>query len=149
MANMSNYLENKVIDQIFRGISYSFPSTLYVALATVTPTDATTGSTVAEVTGGSYTRYGIASTTANWYGTDGVTSGPSAGTNGTTTNVAAINFPTATADWGTVVGILITDSATTAAGNALFWGSLTVNKVVTNGDTFSFNSSNLSVQIDN
>jgi hypothetical protein len=149
MANMSNYLENKIIDQIFRGLPYSFPSTLYVALATATPTDATTGATVAEVTGGTYSRQAVVSTTANWFSTDGLTSGPSAGTNGTTTNVAAINFPAATADWGTVVGIVITDSGTTAAGNALFWGTLTSNKVVTNGDTFSFNSSNISVQIDN
>lgn len=149
MANMSNFLENKLIDQIFRGTSYSFPATLYVALATTTPDDTTSGSSMAEVTGGSYARQSIVGTTANWYSTNGTTSGASSGTSGTTTNVAAINFPTATADWGTVSAIVICDSGTTASGNALFWGTLTSNKIVSNGDTFTFSGGALSVQVDN
>ena len=40
MAAMSDYLENKLIDQIFRGQAYSFPSTLYIGLLTSAPTDA-------------------------------------------------------------------------------------------------------------
>ena len=34
MASKTNYFENKLIDQIFRGQAFSFPGTLYVALFT-------------------------------------------------------------------------------------------------------------------
>jgi hypothetical protein len=149
MANMSDYLENKLIDQIFRAQAFTFPGTLFFALATTTPTDSTTGATVVEVTGGSYARQSIATATNTFTSTNGATTGASTGTGGTTSQVAAITFPTATADWGTVVGIVITDSGTTAAGNALFWATLTANKVVGNGDTFQFAAGNLSAQIDN
>lgn len=104
------------------GLAFTAPTSLYIALATTTPTDATTGATVAEVTGGAYARQTIINATDTWYSTNGTTSGASSGTGGTTSNVNAITFSAATADWGTIVGIVITDSATTGAGNALFWG---------------------------
>ena len=39
MAGFSDYLEDKVLDHVFGGNAYSAPSTLYVALYTVAPTD--------------------------------------------------------------------------------------------------------------
>lgn len=144
-----NKCENKIVDQIFRAQSFSFPASLYVALSTGTPTDSSTGASMSEVTGGSYARQTIVGATDTWYSTNGTSSGASSGTGGTTSNVAAITFPTASADWGTVSGIVITDSATTGAGNALFWGTLSVNKVVSNGDVFSFSVGSLSIQLDN
>lgn len=118
-------------------------------MATTAPTDVTTGATLAEVAGGSYARVGVTGATDQWKSTNGTTSGASTGTGGTTNNANAITFTTASADWGTVVAVAITDNATTAAGNILFWGSLTANKVVSNGDTFQFTATNLSVQLDN
>ena len=53
MAGFSDYLEDKVLDHVFGGNAYTAPSTLYVALYTVAPTD-TGGGT--EVSGGSYAR---------------------------------------------------------------------------------------------
>jgi hypothetical protein len=150
MANMSDYLENKMIDHLFRGLAYPVSTTLYVALSSSAALgDTATGTTMSEITGGAYARQAVVATTANWYSTNGTTSGASSGTNGTTSNVAAITFPTATADWGTVQAVVICDSATTASGNALFWGNLTSAKVVSNGDTFQFAIGSLSVQIDN
>jgi hypothetical protein len=150
MANMSDFLENKLIDQIFRAQAYTFPGTLFFALCTTAPTDSSTGASIAEVTGGSYARQSVIPATNTFYSTNGQTTGASTGTGGTTSNVATISYPTATADWGTVVGILVTDSATTAAGNGLFWATLTANKVVGNGDQFQFSASTgISVQIDN
>ena len=49
MAGFSDYLEDKVLDRVFGGNAYTAPSTLYVALYTVAPTD-TGGGT--EVSGG-------------------------------------------------------------------------------------------------
>ena len=51
MAGFSDYLEDKVLDHVFGGTAYTAPSTLYVALYTVAPTD-TGGGT--EVSGGGY-----------------------------------------------------------------------------------------------
>lgn len=151
MAALSDYLENKLIDHVFRNISYTVPSTIGIALVTAAPTDSQTGATISEVTGGSYARVAVVPTTANWASTNGTASGPSSGTGGATNPVAAVTFTTATADWGTIVGVVVCDNTTTAAGNALFYGTLTQNKVVSNGDTFSFaaGSSGLQVQIDN
>ena len=49
MAGFSDYLEDKVLDHGFGGTAYTAPTTLYVALYTVAPTD-TGGGT--EVSGG-------------------------------------------------------------------------------------------------
>jgi len=51
MAGFSDYLEDKVLDHVFGGNSYTAPGALYVALFTVAPSD-TGGGT--EVTGGAY-----------------------------------------------------------------------------------------------
>ncbi len=150
MANMSDYLENKIIDHVFRGQAFTTPATLYIALCTSTPSDASNGTTCFECVDASYTRQVIANTTANWAATDGATSivSPSGGTGGTTSNNAAITW----ANWAstnTISAVVISDNATTSKGNLLFWGTLTANKVVSSGDSFAFNVSQLSIQIDN
>lgn len=84
--------------------------TAYVALFTTAPTD-DTGAGAVEVSGGSYARVATSSSTWN---------AASTGTDPTTiTNAAAISFPTATANWGTVVAAALYDAAT--AGNLLAW----------------------------
>lgn len=147
MASMSNYLENKILDHIFRATSYSQPSTIAIALCTAAPSDSSTGSTITEVSGGSYARVDLsAPANATWNGTHGNTTGASSGTDGTIENASTITFPTASADWGTVTHVAICDATTN--GNLLFYGALTVSKVVSNGDTFTFQASQLSIQID-
>lgn len=145
MAAMSDYLENKLIDQLFRAQAYTFPSTLYVGLFTVTPSD-TGGGT--EVTGGAYARATVANSLANWAGTQGAaTTTASTGATGTTSNNGSITFATPTANWGTVVAFGIYDAST--AGNLLFWGALTATKTINTGDVVSFPAASLSIQIDN
>jgi hypothetical protein len=56
MAGFSDYLEDKVLDHVFGGNAYTAPTTLYVALYTVAPTD-TGGGT--EVSGGAYARQSV------------------------------------------------------------------------------------------
>jgi hypothetical protein len=138
MAALSNYLENKLIDHIFQGTAYTGPATLYIALFTAV-TDGEAG-TVTEVSGGSYARVSVTASLSNW-------ADASLGSNGTTTNVNAITFPTATADWGTVTHFGIYDAST--AGNLLVYAALTTSRSITNGSTASFATAALTVQLDN
>ena len=149
MANMSDYLENKLIDHIFRATAFTMPSAITIALLTTLAGDSDTGGTIVEVSGGSYARVSVPPSTANWLSTNGLASGASSGTGGATNNVAAITFPVATANWGTIVGVAILDSITLGAGNVLFYGPLAINKTVNTNDTFQFAANQLSIQIDN
>jgi hypothetical protein len=128
-AALSNYLQNKYIDWLFRGQAYTVPTTQYVGLDTTAGTAAACGT---EVSGGSYARVAITSSLTSWAGTQGVgTTAVSNGTSGQTSNNGAITFPAPTANWGTVVGFCVWDAST--GGNLLYYGPLTVNQTITSG----------------
>ena len=129
MAGFSDYLEDKVLDHVFGGNAYTAPSTLHVALYTVAPTD-TGGGT--EVSGGGYVRK---TATFNVSGTNPTTA----------SNTAAIEYPTATANYGTVVAVGIFDAS--SSGNLLAYANLTTSKVVSTGDVFRFNTGDLDVTL--
>lgn len=118
----SNYLEKKLLEAAFRNVAYTLPTTVYVALFTAIPAGDGTGGT--EVSGGSYARQAV---------TFGAATG---GSPTTVTNSALVQYPTATANWGTIVGAGIYDAAT--AGNLMEMGSLTTSKTVNSGDSFAF-----------
>lgn len=100
MSDFSNYAENAVVNHLLRNTALTSPTVVYLALFTaVTDAEAATGT---EVSGGSYAR------TAITFGS------PS---NGVVTNSAAVTFPAATGNWGTVTHAAIFDAST--AGNAL------------------------------
>ena len=123
-GNLSNYLENKVLDHILGTTSYTMPTT-YLALYTVAPTDSTSGT---EVTGGSYARQAISFNAAS---------------SGAATNDANVDFsgmPTAT-----VVAVAICDDLT--SGNILIYGSLTSSRSVVSGDTLRISSGDLSISL--
>lgn len=146
MASMSNYLENKLADFLFRGVSYTPPATLYIALCTAAPTDASTGSTITEVTGGNYARQSIASNTTNWFTTNGDNAATSSGTNGTVGNSTAILWSSVT--WSaTVTDVAICDALT--GGNVLFYSTLQSSKTIAPTDSLSFAINSLTIQIDN
>lgn len=125
MAEMSNYLENALINATLRNTSYTSPATVYLALYTSDPTDADTGT---EVTGNAYERQSI---------TFGAPS------NGVSTNSAAIEFPQATGSWGTVAYVGIRDAST--SGNLLFHTALDASKAIATGDVFRIAIGSLSV----
>jgi hypothetical protein len=123
-GNLSNYLENKVLDHILGRTSYTMP-TVYLALYTVAPTDSTSGT---EVSGGSYARKAVSF---------------NASSSGTATNSANVDFtgmPTAT-----VVAVAVCDALT--SGNILVYGSLTSSRSVTSGDTLRIASGDLSISL--
>ena len=127
MAEMSNYLENALINATLRNTSYTSVATIYVALYTTDPTDADTGT---EVTGGSYARTAVTF---------------AAPSNGVSTNSATVTFPTATAGFGTVTHIGLRDAST--AGNLLYHTPLDTSKTIDSGDIFSITTGNLSVTL--
>lgn len=137
MTALSNYAEGQVLNHIFRTTGFTKPTSIYVGLMTAV-TDGEAG-TITEVTGGSYARVAVAPLDANW-------SAPVAG-NGTTSNVAAVTFPAATADWGIATHFGIFDAAT--LGNLLIYAPLTAARTITNGSTPSFGAGALTFQVDN
>jgi hypothetical protein len=143
MTAMSDYLENNLVNHLFRTSTFAKPTTIAIALCTSAPTDASTGATITEVTNANgYARVDV--------GAPNNTLWAASTTNGTTSNSNAITFPTASGDWNAAVThVAICDSATYGAGNLLFWGALSSNKTVTNGDVFQFAAGQLSIQLDN
>lgn len=127
MAEMSNYLENKLLDAVLRNTSYTSPTTTYVGLYTTNPGEGNTGT---EVTGGSYARK---SATFN------------APVDGVCTNSAAVEFDQATASWGTISHIGILDAIT--SGNLLFYTDITTSKTIETGDIFKISVGQLSVTL--
>lgn len=137
----SDYLENKLVDFIFRAQSLTAPATVYVGLSTAACSDSGFGT---EVSGGSYARVAVTSALANWAGTQSAGSTTaSTGTGGVTSNNAAINFPTPSAGWGTVTHWFLADAST--SGNLLFCAALTTSKTINSGDTVSFAAGALTV----
>jgi hypothetical protein len=124
-GNLSDYLEDKVLDHILGTTSYTMP-TVFLALYTVAPTDSTSGT---EVSGGSYSRKAVAF---------------SAASSGSATNSANIDF--AGMPSATVVSVAVCDALT--SGNILIYGSLASSRSVTDGDTLRISSGDLSISID-
>lgn len=128
-GSFSDYLEDKVLKHVFTNTSYTPASTLYVALYTAAPTDAGGGT---EVSGGSYARQSCAFTVSGSSPTQAA-------------NTSAVEFPTATASWGTIVAAAVFDAS--SAGNMLAWADLTSNKTISSGDVFRFPASQFVVTL--
>lgn len=155
MASMTDYLENKLIDFLFRAQALgvtgasagagSGPTDFYIALFTAAPSD-TGGGT--EVSGNNYSRAHVVNALTAWDNTQAASSSAvSSGTGGTTRNQATITFPTPSATWGTVTHMAIFDAS--SGGNMLYWNALTASKVINSGDTVTFPANALTYQIDN
>lgn len=141
MSAMSDYLENKLVDQLFRGQAAPTTTNLYVGLLTAAPSDSGGGT---EVTGNNYSRVTVASSLANWAGTQSAGSTvASSGTGGQTSNNNAITFATPSGTWGTVTHFGIYDAA--SAGNLLFYGALTIAKTINQSDTVTFPAGSLTI----
>lgn len=131
MSQMSDYLENKLIDHLFRTTAYAAPAGIYVALGTA----AADGSFTEIAATGGYARASCGKADASWNATQGGTSGASSGTGGGTANAATVSFGTPSANWNSgadITHFALYDAAT--AGNVLFYGTLTTAKRVYAGD---------------
>lgn len=140
MSQMSDYLENKLVDHIFRATSFTMPAAMWMSLHTANPTDTGSGS---EVSGNSYARAQLNPSTTNWANTQNSGSGASTGTGGQTVNNVIISFPTPSGTWGTVTHFGIWDAST--VGNLLVYGALTVSKTINTSDVVTFPVATLAV----
>lgn len=117
MSDFSDYLENKILDHVFRNTVYTPPAIVYLALYTAAPTDAGGGT---QVSTGGYARQPI---------TFGAASG------GAIANTSAVAFTASGGNFGTITHVGIFDALT--SGNLLAWKAIT-SVVINDGDTLNF-----------
>lgn len=146
---MADYLENKSIDWLLRGQTFTPPTASWLALGTNACSDS--GSPT-EPSGNGYARVSYNSSLANWAGTQGAgTTVASTGTNGTTSNNNAITYSVSTGAWATgtpLQSVWFMDAS--SGGNVLVCISLTSTLSVSgSGFTLSFPAAALTFQIDN
>jgi hypothetical protein len=141
--DFSDYVENKLVDLLLRGQTFTPPATVYIGLSTSACSDSSTGT---EVTGGSYARKDVTSSLANWAGTQSAGSTTaSSGTGGLTSNNSTITFVTPSAGWGLVTHWFLADAV--SGGNILVCKNLTTSKTINSGDTVSFATASLTLTV--
>jgi len=117
MSSFSDYLEDAVLNYVFRNTGTPTTTNVYLGLYTVAPTDAGGGT---EVTGGGYARTIVAFDAAS---------------GGAITNTAAESFTATGANFGDVVAVGIFDAV--SGNNLLAWDGITT-ATVNDGDTINF-----------
>ena len=125
--SFTNFLETEILDHVFAGAAYTAPATKYIGLFTAI-SDGEAGS-VTEVSGNAYARQSIAFTTSG----------------ATTSNNAAVEFPTATGSWGTITHVGIFDAV--SSGNLMVYATLTASKAIASGDVFRVPSGDLDITL--
>ena len=131
MSAMSTYLENALVNHVLRNTALTTPgTTIYVGLIKFyEAAKLEAGTLTQEMSGSSYARIQVTA----W----------DAPSDGATENTSAITFAAASANWGMISGVIVSDHAT--AGNVLLHGSLTTARDVNNGDVFKFNAGDLDI----
>lgn len=124
--SFTNFLETEILDHVFAGAAYSAPAQHYLGLFTSAPGEAGGGT---ELSGNAYARQQINFTTSG----------------DTTSNNAAVEFPTATGSWGTVTHVGVFDAAT--SGNLMVYATLSASKTVASGDVFRVPSGDLDITL--
>ena len=124
-SGLTTALRNKVLTAEFK------TANIWGACCDADPTDAAL--TNAEIAASSaYTRVTLTMDTAS---------------DGSTSNTAALEFPAATGDWGTIGWLAIAKTTTEADGSFSASGPLTVSKLIENGDQLVFAIGNITVSI--
>lgn len=127
--SFSNYLETELLDHVFANNAYTAPATLYLALHTATPDEDGSGTEVS-TSGTAYARQTVAFTVSG----------------NTATTSAAVEYATATANFGTVSHVGIWDAST--AGNLIAYAALTSSKTIETGDVFRVPAGDLDITLD-
>ena len=125
--SFTNFLETEILDHVFAGAAYTAPTTKYLALFTAVA-DGEAGS-VTELSGSAYARQTVAFTTSG----------------NTTSNNAAVEFPTATGNWGTVTHVGVYDAS--SSGNLMAYATLSASKTIETGDVFRVPSGDLDITL--
>jgi hypothetical protein len=127
--SLSNVFETRVLTWLFTGDAVTRPSSFYIALFTSNPAEDASGTEVST----SGTAYARQSATFTVSGNEA-------------TNSAAIEFPTATASYGTVTHIGVYDAST--GGNLIAYAALTTSKAIDTGDVLRLPANELDITMD-
>ena len=125
--SFSDTFETRVLTWVFTNSSATRPTAWYVALFTSAPSDAGGGT---EVSGGAYARQAVTFSVSG----------------NTATNSGAIEYPTATAGYGTVTHVGIFDAST--GGNLIAHSALTTSKAIDTGDVLRFPAGDIDITLD-
>lgn len=126
MSGISNYLEAKILDQIFTNATFPAISAVWGSLHTGDPTESGTGSPLA-----SCPRVQLFFNAA---------------ASATTVNSTAASWDSSAS--GTVTHIGLWDASATATANFLWGGELSTSKIVNPGDTVTLASGSLAITLD-
>jgi len=125
--SFSNEFETRVLNYVFTTSSVTRPTTWRVALYTGAPSD-TGGGT--EVSGGAYARQAVTFSVSG----------------NTATNSGAVEYPTATANYGTVTHVGVFDATT--GGNLIAYAALSASKAIATGDVFRIPAGDLDITLE-
>lgn len=139
MSAASDYLENKIYENLLRGLAFTPPSKIYVALHTASPGDTGTN----EVTLAAFPAY-VRQDAAK--GSSNVADGWTAPTGGSGKNALQLIFPVFDGSGPlTVTHYSLWDAAT--AGNCLVTGQLAASRTLNVGDVFVIDVQKLTVSV--
>jgi len=124
--SFSNEFETRVLQWTFTTGSPTRPTAWYIGLFTSDPGEAQGGT---EVSGGSYVREAVTFTVSG----------------DTATNSAAIEWPVATASWGTITHIAVYDAST--SGTQIAYAALTSSKTISTGDVLRIPAGDLDITL--
>lgn len=127
--SFSNFLETELLDHVFTNNAYTAPSTLYLSLHTANPDEDASGTEVS-TSSTAYVRQTVTFTVSG----------------DTATTDAAVEFPTATANFGTVSHVAVWDAE--SAGNMLAYAALTTPKTIETGDVLRVPAGDLDITLD-
>ena len=125
--SFSNTYETLVLQYTFTNASVTRPTAWYLGLFTSAPGEAGGGT---EVSGGSYVREAVTFSV----------------TGDTATNTAAVEWPVATATWGTITHIAVYDAL--SGGNQIAYAALTSSKTIASGDVLRVPAGDLDITLD-
>lgn len=136
MAGFSDYLEDKLLNFVFKGDVFKIPGRYLALFTSDTGLEENNISLAAEVrdTQQSYARINI---TAQ--------GGFNTASGGIIANSQDMDFPIAQADWGTITHTAVMDAATN--GNVLAWGPLLNPRTIYNGDSVRVPSGALTITL--
>ena len=125
--SLTNTFETRVLEWLLTTGSPTRPTAWYLGLFTGAPGEAGGGT---ELSGDAYVREAVTFTVSG----------------DTATNNAAVEWPVATANWGTITHVAIFDALT--SGNMIAYAALSNSKTINTGDVIRIPASDLDVTLD-
>lgn len=131
MSELTDTLEDQIINHFFRNNSQSSPANVYLGLFTSAPSDSGPGA-------------GELSDGVDGYARESITFG-AASPSGVSTNTNTLTFTASGGDWGNITHAAVFDAST--GGNMFMWTPIT-SVTVNDGDGITFSPGNITITLD-